>query len=165
MDKELKEEIADAYLSGYRLEEIAELYDMSVNQVREVLGNTITEKDKKQLTDIKRQKEINKIKNRLESAEQTIKSFRASGCALARCPDCGDIMDDAVMYESGAFHYRCDNCGYVDTKDEVCKDKCCREGLARIILLRYQDTLKDEGWDLNEVVKSLDRWVKHGGEN
>ena len=177
MDSGIKEEIADAYLSGYRLEEIAELYDMSVNQVREVLGDTITEKDKKHITEIKQQKEavlrnkemvelknqLHELFKELRTSRETIKSFRASGCALARCPNCGEIMDDAVLYDNGAIHYRCDNCGYVDTKDKVCKDKCCREGLGRILLFRYQDKLEMEGWDINDVVKRLNYWVKYGG--
>jgi len=148
---------------GWTIRDLSEDYRVSMSDIKSVLG--IEKSSEKSNPDSQLQERetliegLNKLRERHET---TINSFRKDGCAIARCPQCSEIMNNAEVNVSEAggltFYYKCDKCGFIDYSDRTCADKCCRRGLVNVVAMRY-------GGELNKwtgVYAILNNYVNTG---
>ena len=163
LEKKEKEDIKEMFSDyGWSLRDLSEEYGMSIRDIKEIIGKTDTETNeedegisRKELFKQKRKEKQQKL-DALREKTATINNFRAKGCALSRCPRCGEIMNNLVEDNEGQPHYSCDACGYNDLSDKACKSRCCRRGL-------YQILKKDPEIELEEEDhENLKEWIKEG---
>ena len=170
METKEKEDIKEMFKDyGWSLRDLSEEYGISIRDVKEIIGEknleghetneetehrvhkTISLNERRE--QIKARREARETKENLRAKTKTIDNFRAKGCALARCPKCGKPMVTVGEDAQGDYHYYCDNCGWLDTKDEVCKDACCRRGFAHLL---YTDL------DVEVDEEVVEAWVREG---
>ena len=167
-----KKDILECYNKyGWSIRELSDEYRLDISEIKEIVGfkpdlkKSISSQEttgkEYQLLLKKQQEKEKKSKNN----EDLIGDFRDNGCAFARCPKCLEIMDDVKVVEYDKafqdFHYECENCGFVDFKDVACKDKCCREGLGRLLMMKYGDYLSKK-YDINKLIDLINEWIKTG---
>ena len=172
-----KEDIKELYnVYGYSIRDISESEGVSVSEVKAIIGEKNIDTTKSISSQeisgkeyqIKLQKERNdkrQVREELIREKRIINNFRAEGCALARCPKCGEIMDDCEIRENNdgglEFFYECTSCGFVDYKDKSCKDKCCRQGLGRLFE-KYIPELVKKGYNRDELYEYINDFIETG---
>lgn len=171
-----KEDIRELYNNyGHSIRDISESEGLSMKEVKDIIGEKSVDTSRSisstEVTGKEYQQRLKEEKGRLSQVSkekqrlsQTIQDFRKNGCALSRCPNCGEIMDDCeVRYDDGEvdFFYRCESCGFIDTENEYCKDKCCRQGLGRLFE-EYIPELVKEGYDRDRLYVYVNNFIKTG---